>query len=79
MNDAQKIAVLENEVEANLLASILEERNIPHVINSYHDIAYDGVFQFTKGWGVINAPLAHKETILEILQDIRKEGYSGNT
>ncbi len=79
MNDAQKIAILENEVEANLLSSILEERNIPHIIKSYHDVAYDGVFQFTKGWGVINAPLVHKEIILEILDDLRKQGYSGNT
>ena len=78
MDDMGKIAVLENEVEAHLVNSILKERRIPHVIKSYHDFAYDGVFQLTKGWGVINAPLVHKETILEILDDIRKQGCSDN-
>lgn len=74
MDDLQKIAVLENEVEANLLASILKERNIPHIIKSYHDVAYNGIFQFQKGWGHINSTLVHKGIILEILEDIRKQG-----
>lgn len=74
MDDMRKIAVLENEVEAHLVSSILAERSIPHFIKSYHDVAYNGIFQFQKGWGVINAPLVHKETILEILDDLRKQG-----
>ncbi|HWI54578.1 MAG TPA: hypothetical protein VNT57_02720 [Desulfobacteria bacterium] len=76
MDDMRKIALLENEVEAHLVASILKERSIPNVIKSYHDIAYDGIFQTQKGWGVIYAPLVHKETILEILDDVRKQGDS---
>ncbi len=73
--DYIKIAVLENEVEARLLDSILTERKVPHLIRSYSDAAYDGIFQFQKGWGCIHAPASHQEEITEILSDLRKEGY----
>ena len=48
-----KVDILENEIEAQLLDSILNERNIPHHIQSYHDTAYDGLFQAQKGWGCV--------------------------
>lgn len=72
MEDYIKIAVLLNEVEARLIESILAERDIPHMLRSYHDTAYDGLFQTQKGWGVIMAPESHKEEILVILDDVRK-------
>jgi hypothetical protein len=36
-----KVDILENEIEAQLLDSILNERNIPHHIQSYYDTAFD--------------------------------------
>lgn len=65
------ISILENIVEAQLLESILAADNIPHRIRSYHDTAYDGLFQFQMGWGQVSAPLGYKQKILEILQEIR--------
>ena len=35
------IAILENVIEAQLIASILNKHNIPHRIRSFHDTAYD--------------------------------------
>ena len=67
-----KIAILENENEARLLESILKDRGIPHRLRSYHDTAFDGLFQSQKGWGSLNAPESQKEVILEILSDLRK-------
>lgn len=67
-----KIASLENEVEAGLLDSILTERNIPHVIRSYHDLVYNGIFQTTRGWGYVGSLESYREEILDILSDIRK-------
>ena len=43
MEDYIKVTVLENEIEAQLLDSILTERDIPHIMRSYHDTAYDGL------------------------------------
>ncbi|MFO7987046.1 MAG: hypothetical protein R6U38_14400 [Desulfatiglandaceae bacterium] len=73
--DYQKIATLDNEFEAQLLESILKEREIPHRLRSYHDTAFDGLFQTQKGWGVVLAPQAYTDEILEIVSDIRK-GYA---
>ena len=73
MEDYLKIAVLENEIEAGLLESILEERGIPYLMRSYHDTAYDGLYQAQKGWGYIGAPESYKNEVIEILEDIRKD------
>ncbi len=67
------IAILENVIEAQLIASILDERNLPHRIRSFHDTAYDGLFQFQMGWGVLCAPFSNKGEILEILNDLRSK------
>ena len=66
-----KIVVLENGIEAQLISSILDQRDIPHRIRSYHDTAYDGLFQFQKGWGKLLAPQTHREEILAVIEDIR--------
>jgi len=71
MEDYTKIATLDNEIEARLLDSILTERNIPHRMRSYHDTAYDGLFQAQKGWGYVAAPEPYEEEVKEILTDMR--------
>jgi len=70
MEQFKKILILENELEAQLLDSILNERDIPHRLRSYHDSAYDGLYQAQKGWGVVMAPLTFKEEITSIYQDL---------
>ncbi|MBU0987236.1 MAG: hypothetical protein KKH68_08285 [Proteobacteria bacterium] len=70
------IALLDNIIEAQLIDSILDEQNIPHRIRSYHDTAYDGLFQVQKGWGQLYAPPAYKQEILEILNDIRSKNVN---
>ena len=72
-----KIAVLENAVEAQLIDSILEQRDIPHRLRSYYDTAYDGLFQIQKGWGQLYAPQSHKHEILGVIEDVRSN-YSIN-
>ncbi len=74
MSDLAKIAVLEHEIEARLLEEELRAREIPHIIRSYHDQAYDGVFQLQKGWGVVVAPEEFRDEILTILHDLREGG-----
>ena len=71
MNGYIKIAILENDDEARLLASVLTEREIPHSMRSYFDTAFDGLYQRQKGWGYVTAPEDCTEEILEIITDIR--------
>jgi hypothetical protein len=69
------IAILDNIIEAQLIDSILKEHGIPHRIRSFHDTAYDGLFQFQMGWGALWAPVSSKEEILEILHDVRSKDF----
>jgi hypothetical protein len=73
MKEFVKIAALDNIAEAQLIGSILDEREIPHRIRSFHDTAYDGLFQVQKGWGDVYAPKEFEAEILEIVQAIRSE------
>jgi hypothetical protein len=66
-----KIAILENGIEAQLIGSILDQREIPHRVRSYHDTAYDGLFQVQKGWGKLFAPRPFKEEILQVIEEVR--------
>lgn len=77
MSDLQKIAVLDHEIEARLLDAELEARGIPHILRSYHDQAYDGVFQLQKGWGVVLAPAEFRDEIETMLRDIRSAARRG--
>lgn len=72
MDRNEKIVVLKNEIEANIIATMLKEYNIPHIIMSYHDSAYDGIFQMQKGWGHVEAPPEYKSKILKIYRDITR-------
>jgi hypothetical protein len=71
MERFEKIAALENEIEALCLTDELEDRGIPHLIQSKYDLAYDGLFQFSAGWGHVEAPAQHRDAIIEILKEIR--------
>ena len=70
MDTFKKIAVLENEIQAQLLDDVLTQRNIPHMMRSYYDSAYDGLYQQTKGWGHVEAPANHEDEILEIIENL---------
>ncbi len=72
-----KVAVLEDIIEAQVVVSILEEKKIPHRVRSFHDTAYDGLFQVQKGWGEIHAPQACESDIVEIIDDIRTQNSPG--
>jgi hypothetical protein len=72
MTRHKKILVLENDVEASLMESILNERKIPHIIKSYRDSAYDGLYQHQKGWGYVEAPETFEDEIKAIYRDLAR-------
>jgi hypothetical protein len=43
----------QNDAEAAAIKAILKEQGISAEIRSFHDTAYDGLFQSQYGWGVI--------------------------
>jgi hypothetical protein len=65
MSKTLKVLEFKNEFEATFLSGILKEKDIPHIIRTYHDSAYDGLWQTQSNWGHIEAP---EEFCLEIKQ-----------
>ena len=73
MADIEKIADIRDEIEGQQLGMILETRGLPHHIRSYHDSAYDGLFQFQLGWGHVEAPAEYRDQIEKVLASIRAD------
>jgi hypothetical protein len=68
----ERIATVQNEIEAELLEAELTDRRIPHTIVSHSDSAFDGLFQLYHGWGHVEAPGEYKDAVLSILEIIRQ-------
>lgn len=69
----EKVAVLDSEVQAELLDGVLSGQGIPHIMQSYHDSAYDGLFQSQMGWGHVSAPARFRGEILATLESLKRQ------
>lgn len=65
----KKILSLSSEIEAVRIKEILDGHEIPHLIRSFYDSAYDGIFQHQYGWGVLEADESDEARILSLIQD----------
>jgi hypothetical protein len=70
MGKSVKILIIKNAIEASLLDEILSEKGIPHLIRSYHDSAYDGLWQTSSAWGQLQADEKYKDEILKIYEEM---------
>ena len=70
MNKPVRILEFTNEIEATLLDEILSDKKIPHIIRSFHDSAYDGLWQTQSSWGILEAPEENREEILKIFKEM---------
>jgi len=66
----RQVVRLRNEVEASIMAAELGQRRIPHVIRSFHDSAYDGLYQMQNGWGAVEAAEEYRKEIEEVYADL---------
>ena len=73
LNMNKKILTLGSEIEAIRIKEILDSNEIPYIIRSYHDSAYDGLFQHQYGWGVLEADEKNEARILDLLKDLMAE------
>jgi hypothetical protein len=65
--------ILENQSEAQIFEGILQENDIPHVIVSFHDTAYDGLYQFQYGWGYAEIPEEYLAKAQELHEELKEE------
>ena len=61
----------ENDAEALVLKELLARHGIKAEIRSFHDTAYDGLFQSQYGWGVIRVPEADLARAQKIIDEWR--------
>ena len=57
----------DNDAEAEALRSLLEEHNIYSEVISFHDTAYDGLYQSQFGWGVIKVSEKDRKRALQVI------------
>ena len=70
MSKMERITLIMDEQHAQLVAQALEERGVAHVLRSYHDSAYDGLFQSQTAWGHVEAPPDQRELVETVVRDL---------
>ncbi len=66
-----KVGTIDNQFEADVVKSAFENENIPVMIRSFQDTAYDGIFIPQKGWGIVLVPTNYKEQAGELLATLQ--------
>ena len=73
-----KAGIIENQFEGDRIRQALEEVQIPYLVKSFLDTAYDGLYIPQKGWGAVMVPEELREKaekiILEVKTSFREEG-----
>jgi hypothetical protein len=73
-----KAGVVENRFEGDRISQSLQEAEIPFMIKSFLDTAYDGLYVPQKGWGIVLVPedlVGEAERIIsEVKKSFEEEG-----
>ncbi len=70
MDEFVRVAAVRDELQAGWVDAVLTERDIPHLVRSYRDLAFDGVFLRPDTWGHVEAPAVWRDEILTIMHDL---------
>ena len=69
MNKTVRVCELENESEASLICSVLDEKRIPYVLKTMRDSAYDGLYVSQGPWGFLETPTEYLESVGQIVTE----------
>ncbi|UCG11879.1 MAG: hypothetical protein JSU72_15365 [Deltaproteobacteria bacterium] len=79
MDESRFVSVytIANRFEGDLLMDALKRENVPAILRTFEETAYDGLFVPQRGWGQIlvpeeNAPEAH-EALAPLINDLHKK------
>ena len=67
-----RAGVVDNRFEGDRAGHVLKEAEIPYLIKSFQDTAYDGLFVFQKGWAMVLVPEAFREEAKRLLAEVKK-------
>jgi hypothetical protein len=75
----ENVIPIDKAIEADFLKSVLQERNIPHVFISYHDTAFNGVYQLQNGWGHVEVPIEFLAEVKSLYEEVQQASPSGES
>ena len=67
-----KAGTVENRFEGDRISQALKEAEIPFLIKSFHDTAYNGLYLPQKGWGAVLVPKDFHRAAAEIIAEVKK-------
>jgi len=67
-----KAGVVENQFEGDRVSQTLKEAEIPFLIKSFLDTAYDGLYVPQKGWGAVMVPERFREEAERMISEVKK-------
>ena len=67
-----KAGVINNRFEGDRISQSLNEAEIPFVVKSFLDTAYDGLYLPQKGWGAVMVPEAFAERAERIISEVKR-------
>jgi hypothetical protein len=67
-----KAGIVENRFEGDRISQSLREAEIPFMIKSFLDTAYDGLYVPQKGWGMVLVPETFAEDAEKIISEVKK-------
>ncbi len=67
-----KAGVVENRFEGDRVSQALKEVEIPFMIKSFLDTAYDGLYIPQKGWGVVMVPERLREEAEKLVKEVKQ-------
>lgn len=73
----KKVLVFDHEIEAELMAEILEQEEIDYHIQSYHQAGLNGIFQLEYGWGHLEVEDEDKDKVIAIFEELKRGTKDG--
>ena len=67
-----KAGIVENRFEGDRISQSLREAEIPFLIKSFLDTAYDGLYIPQKGWGVVLVSEKDREEAEKLIGEVKK-------
>ena len=67
-----KAGIVENRFEGDRISQSLQDAEIPFMVKSFLDTAYDGLYVPQKGWGMVLVPEDFVEEAEKIIAEVKK-------
>ena len=68
-----KVAIVDNQFEADVIKDALEKEDIPVLMRSFRDTSFDGIYIPQKGWGSVHVPEEFREKAQEVIEAVDKQ------